>query len=252
MMGAIAAPYTPPGVCLTLAGTAGDRFLFDNFVLPLPTGQITCLLGKSGIGKSTLLKAVAGLLPTPGAAISVPSSPATPIAYATQHPALLPWCTVWENVAFPFRLNPATMPKALQQERTASLLRELELDEALWHRLPHTLSGGQAQRVNLARALVVGAPLLLLDEPFAALDIPTRLRLHETLLPLLRGQTVLWVTHDPLEAVRVAATAHVLGGSPTTIQHTAAYLEPAPRAVNSPWAQAQHVVLLEALMLHAV
>ncbi len=179
---------------------AGPRVL-DALDLDLAPGSFTALLGRSGSGKTTLLRTLAGLDPAPAdAAIQVPR----PTAVVFQEPRLLPWKKVWENVTL-------GLGGADPRARAEAALREVELGHRLdaW---PATLSGGEAQRVALARALVRQPRLLLLDEPFAALDALTRMRMHALVLALWRvhAPTTLIVTHDVDEALLLADRVLVL------------------------------------------
>jgi len=179
----------------------GTNTVLHDLDLDLEPGSFTALLGRSGSGKSTLLRTLAGLDPAPAEAeINVPAA----VAVAFQEPRLLPWKRVWENVVLGLPGNGA-------RDRAARALAEVGLsrhDEA-W---PATLSGGEAQRTALARALVREPRLLLLDEPFAALDALTRIRMHALVLDLWRVHTptTLIVTHDVDEAILLADRVLVL------------------------------------------
>ena len=179
----------------------GARTVLDRLDLDLQAGSFTALLGRSGSGKTTLLRTLAGLDPAPeGAAVAVPR----PTAVVFQEPRLLPWAPVWQNVALGLTDSGA-------RDRAAAALEEVGLGRHLdaW---PLTLSGGEAQRAALARALVREPRLLLLDEPFAALDALTRIRMHALVLDLWRrhGPAVLLVTHDVDEALSLADRVLVL------------------------------------------
>jgi sulfonate transport system ATP-binding protein len=178
----------------------GGPNILDNLDLELEGGSFTALLGRSGSGKSTLLRTLAGLDPAPAGTVSVPAQRGV----VFQEPRLLPWKKVWRNVSLGLRSGD---PRA----RARAALSELGLDHRLdaW---PMTLSGGEAQRVALARALVREPKLMLLDEPFAALDALTRLRMQALVGKLwqTRDLTVLLVTHDVDEALLLADRAVVL------------------------------------------
>ena len=178
----------------------GDRVVLDGLDLRIAPGEFVALLGRSGSGKSTLLRALAGLDPVEAGTVEVP--PAVSVAF--QEPRLLPWEPVWRNVVLGLGAG-ATRERALRALRGV----ELEARADAW---PLTLSGGEAQRVSLARALVRGPQLLLLDEPFGALDALTRLTMHD-LVRALRAEhrpAVLLVTHDVEEAVALADRVLVL------------------------------------------
>ncbi len=181
----------------------GEAVVLDGLALDLAPGAFVALLGRSGSGKTTLLRTLGGLDPAPEqASIMVPA----PRAIVFQEPRLLPWQRVWRNVAL-------GLGGAAARERAQAALREVGLERHLdaW---PMTLSGGEAQRVALARALVREPKLLLLDEPFAALDALTRIRMHALVVDLWRAHapTTLIVTHDVDEAVLLADRALVLAG----------------------------------------
>ena len=174
--------------------------VLDRLDLDIAPGEFVALLGASGSGKTTLLRTLAGLDPVPDdAVVALPQ----PVAIAFQQPLLLPWQTVWQNVV----LGLAGSTRA----RAEAALAEVGLSHRLdaW---PATLSGGEAQRVALARALVRAPGLLLLDEPFAALDALTRLRMHALVLDLWSRHrpAALLVTHDVDEAVALADRVLVL------------------------------------------
>ena len=202
-------PGTVPGALTGSGGVRvrgltrqfGARAVLDGLNLDLQPGSFTALLGRSGSGKTTLLRTLAGLDPVPAdAAVAVPR----PTAVVFQEPRLLPWESVWRNVALGLR-------GADVRDRALAALDEVGLAQQAegW---PATLSGGEAQRAALARALVRAPRLLLLDEPFAALDALTRMRMHALVLELWRvhAPAVLLVTHDVDEAVLLADRVLVL------------------------------------------
>ena len=179
----------------------------------LARGDIHGLVGRSGCGKTTLLKLAAGLLSPSGGQVSLQGqplrAPGPNIGFVFQSPTLLDWLSVLDNVMLPMRLQAAT--DAGQRAAALALLDLLGLAGHA-HRHPRQLSGGQQSRVALARALVLQPPLLLLDEPFAALDALTREEVQDDLLRLcaLRGSTVLLVTHDLSEAMYLADRVAVM------------------------------------------
>lgn len=178
----------------------GDNTVLDNLNLTIRPGEFVALLGRSGSGKSTLLRTLSGLDPAPPGVLTVPQ--ARTIVF--QEPRLLPWKRVWRNVVLGLRVPDA-------RARAEAALAEV----GLGHRLnawPLTLSGGEAQRAALARALVREPALLLLDEPFAALDALTRLKMQAMVTALWQAHlpAVLLVTHDVDEALRLADRALVL------------------------------------------
>ena len=190
--------------------------LLDGFSLRLPRGKVSALVGPSGCGKSTLLRLLAGLLPPDRGAVDLAGLASAPGArgFVFQAPNLLPWRTVAENVALPLQLagrdDPGAVDEALDRVglRAARDLR------------PHALSGGMRMRVSLARALVTRPALLLLDEPFGALDAITRRGLQAAFAEVWARleTTVVMVTHDVEEAVLMADVVVVLGGSPLLVR----------------------------------
>ncbi len=185
------------------------RIVIDGLNLRIARGEFIALLGESGCGKTTLLRALAGLDPIQGGRIDAPRRPAV----VFQEHRLLPWDTLWRNVSLGLSGDDA-------RQRAAAALAEVGLGDRLddW---PRNLSGGQAQRVALARALVQEPELLLLDEPFAALDALTRIRMHELVKELAaRHQPgVLLVTHDVDEAIALADRILVMRDGRIAFEH---------------------------------
>lgn len=200
----------------------------DGLSLDVPAGQFVAILGPSGCGKSTLLRIVAGLDAPQAGSVDIDNpelhegtrlpyaSPRADIAYVFQDAHLLPWRTVLRNVELPLELMGLGKPH--RRERAAEALEQVGLSDAL-ARYPAQLSGGMRMRVSLARALVTDPKLLLLDEPFAALDEITRQHLDEQLRALWAslGMTVIFVTHSTGEAVFLAQRAVVLSQRPAII-----------------------------------
>jgi putative hydroxymethylpyrimidine transport system ATP-binding protein len=197
--------------------------LFDDLDLDLPAGRTTCLLGPSGVGKTSLLRLVAGLTQSeesgapPGSAVDQAGRPVRDrVAYMAQQDLLLPWASVLANVLLGARLrgehhDPAVVRRAHELIGQVGLAgREDEL--------PARLSGGMRQRVALARTLAEDRPIVLMDEPFSALDAITRFALQELAARLLAGRTVLLVTHDPLEALRLGHRIAVMAGAPARLE----------------------------------
>lgn len=195
--------------------------IFKNFSFSLPAHQWTCLLGKSGVGKSTLLRFIAGLS-TGCEGSTLPVSLENKISYLPQQNALFPWLTVIENISISLRLSieknnthKVYAKKELKND-IRSLLAQVELKN-VENLYPHQLSGGMAQRVALVRILFEKRPIILMDEPFSAVDFITRLKLQELAANLFKHQTILLVTHDPLEALKLANQIYVLAGNPANI-----------------------------------
>lgn len=176
----------------------GDNHVLRDIDLDIQPGELVALLGRSGCGKSTLLRSIAGLDAAPAGEVEVRGT----TAVAFQEPRLLPWKHVLDNVSLALLNSPE---RGRRDELARETLTELGLGEKLgaW---PGQLSGGQAQRVSLARALVRNPSLLLLDEPFSALDALTRIDMHQLVVELWRrhGMAILIVTHDVDEALALA------------------------------------------------
>jgi sulfonate transport system ATP-binding protein len=181
----------------------GDRVVLDDLDLEIAPGEFVALLGHSGSGKSTLLRVLAGLDRDIDGEVHVDGT----VSVAFQQPRLLPWRRVWRNIVLGLHKPEAGRALAVQA------LDEVRLAEHA-DKWPRQLSGGEAQRVSLARALVREPDLLLLDEPFAALDALTRLAMHRLVRDLWRAHrpSVLLVTHDVDEALRLADRLLVLAG----------------------------------------
>jgi NitT/TauT family transport system ATP-binding protein len=199
----------------------GKRFGELSVVSPLdlriPAGQFAALLGPSGCGKSTLLRIIAGLEQPSLGHVELASPSVRPrLAYVFQDAHLLPWRTVLRNVALPLEILHVPAPQRLQRARQA--LRQVGLEDFL-DSYPAQLSGGMRMRVSLARALVVDPELLLLDEPFAALDEITRQQLDEQLRALWKSRrmTVVFVTHSINEGAYLAERAIVLSRRPARV-----------------------------------
>jgi NitT/TauT family transport system ATP-binding protein len=215
----------------------------DRVSLTVDTGEFVCLVGASGCGKSTLLNLVAGLdRPTAGR-VECAAGDAT---LMFQDAALFPWLTVARNVELPLRLR--GVGKAARRHRAAELLRLVRL-ETFADKRPHELSGGMRQRVALARALAQERRVLLMDEPFGALDAMTRDLLHEELERIWRETdlTVLFVTHNVREAVRLADRVILLSSRPGRIVETYPVTVPRPRRIESPDVSAQAATITDRL-----
>ena len=220
------------GVGVALHGVrrefAGGVLAVQTMDLSVPAGQFIAILGPSGCGKSTLLRMIAGLDEPSAGRIELAR---TSIAYVFQDAHLLPWRSVLRNVELPLELKGIA-----KRERRAAAMQAVEqvgLLDAI-HRYPGQLSGGMRMRVSLARALVIQPQLLLLDEPFAALDEITRHQLDEQLHELWRsrGMTVIFVTHSILEAAFLAQRAIVLTRRPARIVIDHPLVLPAERTAS--------------------
>jgi ABC-type nitrate/sulfonate/bicarbonate transport system ATPase subunit len=191
-----------------------------NISLECPQGALTTLLGPSGCGKTTLLKIIAGLIPASGGEVRVGgravTGPGPERSFVFQDFALLPWATVLRNAAFGLELRgtPPSEREAIAEAYVAKVgLKGFE------HRYPHELSGGMRQRVGLARALAVNADVILMDEPFSAVDEQTRRKFQEDLLGLIANErkTFVFVTHSIEEAVYVSNRIVLLSRRPSSV-----------------------------------
>lgn len=215
-----------------------DKPVFANLNLTLQEGERVAILGASGIGKTSLLRALAGLShPKEHLKGSITTSNHQPltnqIAYLSQADSLIPWLTVLDNVLINTRLTTVQHePFTHQKEIALHLLEQVGLKKE-FAQYPQQLSGGMRQRVALARTLIQDKPVVLLDEPFSALDAITRYQLQTLTLQLLKNKTVLFITHDPQESLRLANTIYIMRGQP-------AYLE----LIHTPTAE----YLLDALL----
>lgn len=201
----------------------------DQIDLEVPVGGFTCLVGASGCGKSTLLSILAGLdRPTSG---EVTVDGRTALMF--QDSALFPWLTVAGNIDLALRLN--GMPRRQRRPRIEELLASVHLSDFIDKR-PHELSGGMRQRVAIARAFAQEADVLLMDEPFGALDAMTRDVLHAEVerLWLERGFTVVFVTHNVREAVRLADRIVLLSSRPGRVLQQIDVPIARPRRIESP------------------
>lgn len=200
---------TPPGLTFSGRVLAGAQTLVGPLDLTVSAGRWTCLLGPSGVGKSTVLQCFAGLtigLTIDGHAGADDGQPlAGRVALMAQSDGLLPWLSLRDNVTIGARLR----RDRRDRDRAQSLLARVGLAD-LANRKPGTLSGGQRQRVALARTLYEDRPVVLLDEPFSALDVATRAQMQDLAAAELQGRTVLHVTHDPSEAARLGEHIHIL------------------------------------------
>lgn len=207
---------------LSVAFKHGDRTVhaLDDISLSIEERQFVAIIGASGSGKSTLLNVMAGLLKPRVGSVEVGGVRVTKpgdsrVAYMFQQEVLLPWKTIADNIALPLRLRGVSVTPALVQEQLAMVgLR------GFGDSYPHHLSGGMRQRAQLARTLIQDPEILLMDEPFGAVDAQTRRQLQEEFLRLAEGRrlTVLLVTHDVQEAVLLADRVIVFRSSPGRVQ----------------------------------
>ena len=216
-----------------------QRVLHD-INLSVPKGSFVSLIGPSGCGKSTLLKVMAGLIPPSAGTISVagiaPQEAARRrmIGLVFQDATLLPWKNAVENAAFLLMTGNTSMKRDEAMERAAAMLRLVGLDGAN-DKMPSQLSGGMRQRVAIARALALDPQVLLMDEPFGALDAITREEMSRSLLDIWEstGKTIVLVTHSIDEAVFLSREVHVMGTDPARIIETLPISLPHPRTEES-------------------
>ena len=203
----------------------GAERVIHNLDIDIAPGEFVALLGRSGSGKSTLLRALAGLDDEVTGDLDVRG----PVSIAFQEPRLVPWKRVWANICLGLRTQRTQAPRDVAD----AALAEVGLAERA-NAWPLTLSGGEAQRASLARALVREPNLLLLDEPFSALDALTRIAMHRLVLSLWASHqpSVLLVTHDVDEALALADRVLVLADG--RISHGCAVTTPRPRTRTSP------------------
>ncbi|MEB0022095.1 ABC transporter ATP-binding protein [Actimicrobium sp. CCI2.3] len=216
-----ASPISITGVNKIFTTVDHDVIALQNINLEIPSGQFVCLLGPSGCGKSTLLNAVAGFaLPTSGSIVTgdtAVTGPGPDRGMVFQEYALFPWMTVAENVAFGLEIK--GMGKADIDVRVRALLETLGLKD-FGSRFPKDLSGGMRQRVAIARVLALDSPIMLMDEPFGALDSLTRRTLQDELLRIWAElkKTILFVTHSIEEAIYLADRIVVMTYRPGTVK----------------------------------
>ncbi|UOD28561.1 ABC transporter ATP-binding protein [Massilia violaceinigra] len=229
----------------------GQR-VFAGFSLTVAPGEFVAILGPSGCGKTTLLNLLSGFEQPHRGSVRINGVAVRPempeLGYVFQSPHLFPWLSALENVRFGLRMADQ-LPQAAQYARARDYLALVGLAGAE-ARLPHQLSGGMQQRVSLARTLALEPSLLLMDEPFAALDAITRNTMNEETLRLWSrlGQTTLFITHDIDEAVFLADRVVVLGVAPAGIARIAEIDLPRPRSMRTTRSLPQFIACRNALM----
>lgn len=241
----VALDYARPG--------DGPHRILQNFSLELQAGEIVALLGPSGVGKSSLLRVLAGLQQPQAGQVRLRgrqlTGPAPDVGFVFQDPCLLPWLTLEENVAFglDFRHQPR-LDEALRRTRVQQAIAEVGLTHART-RYPDELSGGMAQRAALARSLARAPEILLLDEPFSALDEVTRGEMQTLLLEISARHcaAAILVTHDIDEALLLADRILLLGGQPGSLIGQWRPGRPHPRDETDPHLTSLRVQILQAL-----
>ena len=225
-------------------GTGPHALLaLDRVSLGVKQGEFVCLLGASGCGKSTLLSLVAGLDEVSGGTLDIGGRH---VSLMFQEAALFPWLSVAGNVELPMRLR--GVDRVERRRRVAELLETVRLG-GFGSKRPHELSGGMRQRVALARALAQDADILLMDEPFGALDAMTRDILHDELERIWREQelTVLFVTHNVREAVRLGDRVILLSSRPGRVIEDYGVKHERPRRIDSPEVSSQAADITDSL-----
>lgn len=235
-----------------------QEIIFKQLNLSISAKETTCLLGPSGVGKSSLMRFIAGLVEPQSTEISgsIKTSDHLPLthrtAYLAQNDLLFPWLDATENVYIGYQLRGAKITKDLREQAQHALI-QVGLKNSL-HKTPDQLSGGMRQRVALARTLFEKRSVILMDEPFSALDAITRIQLQNLTAEILANKTVLFITHDPLEALRMGNHIYLLTGRPAQITRPINLTGATPRAIEniqvSDWQAKLYVALEESHRLH--
>lgn len=202
-----------------------DKLVLKDINMDVAEGELVSILGQSGCGKSTLLRLLAGLEKQTSGEILIDgkpfSGPSLSRGVVFQDYGLFPWMTAGENIMLALRQRFPERDKKELREVAVNMLQSVGLDKGVYNKLPKELSGGMKQRCAIARAFGIDPPILLMDEPFGALDAVTRARLQDMVLELWRKQepkkTVFFVTHDVDEAILLSTKIFVLGQSPSNV-----------------------------------
>jgi len=218
-------------------GREGQVTALEDIDLHVQSNEFVTLIGRSGCGKSTLLRLIAGLLPPTSGTVAVAGEPVTgprrDVSFMFQRPALLPWRSVLSNVMLPVEIDAGDGSRAAYRARAHELLELVGL-KGFERRLPHELSGGMQQRVSLCRSLIRDPQVMLMDEPFSALDALTRTELSEELqrIKMELSTTIVFVTHSIEEAVVLADRVVVLTPRPGRLREVVDIDIPRPRSLG--------------------
>ncbi len=216
----------------------GDETIYDQLSFDVEDGEFLCILGPSGCGKSTSLRLMGDLLAIQGGRVEIegrtPAEAWDRLAYVFQSPRLVPWRTALGNVVLGMDLRFDGIARAEKAARAGQLLDLVGLT-ADAGKFPAMLSGGERQRVAIARALSVEPDIILMDEPFSALDLNTRRRMRQEIIRIWRetGKTIVFVTHDIDEALVLADRILLLSNKPTSVLDILEIDEPRPRDIGS-------------------
>lgn len=224
-----------------------DRCILNAVNLTIPPKRWVGLIGPSGCGKSTFLRLLAGILPLQKGSITLENTlcHTQQVAYMAQTDLLLPWLNLEQNILLPGKLiKLSKQVQGLQRSRVLQLLEEMGLSHALTY-YPHQLSGGMRQRAALVRTIIQDKPIVLMDEPFSAVDAINRFKLQNLTAKLLGDKTVIFITHDPLEALRLADVVYLLADQ--SLKPMAQLASAKPRALTDSTVQVLQAQLYQAL-----
>lgn len=237
-----------PNICLeNISFSFSGQVIFSSLDFEIEAGQWTCILGPSGCGKTTLLRLISGSLRegfSGRISFDGKERPSGTTALMAQKDLLLPWLTVTENILLGDRLRGSV--SSTRREKAVDLISKAGLD-GYAGAYPFSLSGGMRQRVALLRTLMEERPVILMDEPFSALDALTRMKLQDLAFNMVKGATVVLVTHDPFEALRLGHRIHILAGHPVRPVDARVPDSAPPRLPGEPGIDRLHAALLKQL-----